>query len=58
MSLVVCEQRETIVDAGIIAGGRDGGDLWTPPADLERATGWALKPEGLCRGDVCMPVSA
>ena len=35
---------------------RDGDGLWLDKADLERATGFALKPEGLCRDAICVPV--
>jgi len=29
-----------------------------PPADLEQRTGWSVKPEGACRGEVCVPLPA
>ena len=32
--------------------------LWMSAADAERATGWTLKPEGMCRADVCVPLPA
>jgi len=31
--------------------------LWMAPADVERLLGWTLKPEGLCRGPICVPLS-
>jgi peroxiredoxin len=32
--------------------------LDAPPADLERRTGWSIKPEGACRDEVCVPLDA
>ena len=31
--------------------------LDVPPEDLESRTGWSVKPEGACRGDVCVPLA-
>jgi hypothetical protein len=56
MSLVICEQRTTMIVDGGRQHGENGADLWVAPADLERTTGWALKPEGLCRDEICIPL--
>ncbi len=33
------------------------GGLHLTPAEIERATGWVLKPEGLCRDELCVPLA-
>ncbi len=33
-----------------------GGRVLIEPAVLETAVGWHRRPEGLCRGEVCVPV--
>ena len=35
-----------------------GEALWLPAREAEDATGWVAKAEGLCRGEVCVPVPA
>lgn len=34
----------------------EGDNLWLDPPALARCGGWEVKPEGLCRGSLCVPV--
>jgi peroxiredoxin len=41
-----------------VAGNAEQDDLWLSPADVVAVTGFELKPEGLCRDEVCYPLPA
>ena len=43
-------------DTSLPTARANGDALWVDRPDVERATGWAWKPEGLCRDDTCMPL--
>ena len=44
-----------LTDAGELTLDAEDG-LWLRASDAERATGWTLKPEGMCREDLCVPM--
>lgn len=51
----------TVLDEGRVSqvpGSSAGGRLVVEAGSLETAIGFVRKPEGLCRGDVCVPVRA
>ena len=47
---VLFQHRESNVDGAVAEGAR----LWMPFDDVERVSGWQVKPEGVCRGEVCV----
>jgi hypothetical protein len=51
MPITVLDAAEVTIDARVT-----GDQLMIRPEDLPVATGWDRKPEGLCRGNVCVPV--
>ena len=52
MTTVLHEQRTTEVPDSAV----DGDGLWLDARDIAQATGWTWTPEGLCHGDVCVPL--
>jgi len=52
MTTVIHEQHETLCPGAEA----QGDDLWLDGPAIEEATGWAWKPEGLCREDTCVPI--
>jgi hypothetical protein len=52
MAVLSYADTEVEVDA---ASWRDG-DLWLPIEEMPAAVGWEVRPEGVCAGEVCVPV--
>ena len=40
-----------------VAGAKpEGEDLWLPLSDLYNSTGWDIRDEGACMGELCVPI--
>ena len=51
---IIYGDKTTVVNSALI----EGNHLWISNDDLIRATGWELKPQGVCLGDRCVPIPA
>ena len=52
MTTILYGDRETLVENATA----QAEELWLPLDALEAATGWDSSPEGMCRGETCVPV--
>jgi hypothetical protein len=44
------------VATSVSAAREDAGQLWITTADLKRATRFEVKPQGVCRDEICIPL--
>src|SRR5215510_256256 len=51
---VIYDNRTTEVAPAPATMSKD--DLWVTLADLKRATGFVIKPQGVCRDELCFPI--
>jgi hypothetical protein len=49
---ILYDDRETLLENATAKAD----ELWLPLDELEAATGWHSAPEGMCRGEACVPV--
>jgi len=49
---VLYEDRETLVEGARI----EGDAVWLTLPELTAVSGWELKPEGVCKDEICVPV--
>lgn len=54
MTTLLHEQQATSLPQAVADPAQ--GALWLDAAGIAAATGWQWKPEGLCQGDICVPV--
>lgn len=53
MVTVLTEMSATDIQAKPV-GPNDNNELWLSATDTAAITGWEMKPEGFCKGDVCV----
>src|SRR5262245_43195047 len=49
---IIYEGKVTVVGATQV----ESPDLWVPLRDLTQSTGFVVKPEGICRDELCFPI--
>jgi hypothetical protein len=52
LATIIYDDKASLVSAAEL----NRGELWVSNADLKLATGFELKPQGVCRDELCFPV--